>query len=113
MQTLPRSRSSKNMSARRFIDQYVSLINAPTEDKPYGKTYTVKYLGNVVGGKPVLYLNLESDKLADMAKQQVQDPARRYGSAATSAKFYERDARHHGHRPVRLRRGPERTDLSA
>ena len=56
-----------------FIDAYVSLINAPTEDKPYGKTYTVKYLGNVVGGKPVLYLNLESDQLADMAKQQVQD----------------------------------------
>ncbi|HRX08518.1 MAG TPA: C1 family peptidase, partial [Candidatus Limiplasma sp.] len=45
----------------------------PTDDKPYGKTYTVKYLGNVVGGKPVVYLNLESEKLADMARQQVQE----------------------------------------
>ena len=56
-----------------FIGEYISLINAPTDDKPYGKTYTVKYLGNVVGGKPVLYLNLESDQLADMARRQVQD----------------------------------------
>ena len=56
-----------------LIDEYVSVINAPTDDKPYGKTYTVKYLGNVVGGKPVVYLNLESEKLADMAKQQVQE----------------------------------------
>jgi len=56
-----------------LIDEYVSVINAPTDDKPYGKTYTVKYLGNVVGGKPVVYLNLESEKLADMARQQVQE----------------------------------------
>lgn len=56
-----------------LIDEYVSVINAPTEDKPYGRTYTVQYLGNVVGGKPVVYLNLESDQLADMARRQVQD----------------------------------------
>jgi bleomycin hydrolase len=58
-----------------LIDAYVSLINAPTEDKPYGKTYTVKYLGNVVGGKPVVYLNLESEQLSDMARRQVQSGA--------------------------------------
>ena len=56
-----------------LIDSYVSLINAPTDDKPYGKTYTVKYLGNVVGGNPVVYLNLESQQLADMARKQVQE----------------------------------------
>lgn len=56
-----------------FIDEFVSVINAPTGDKPYGKTYTVKYLGNVVGGKPVVYLNLESSQLADVARRQVQD----------------------------------------
>lgn len=55
-----------------FVDDFVSVINAPTDDKPYGKTYTVKYLGNVVGGKPVVYLNLEAGQLADMARQQVQ-----------------------------------------
>ena len=56
-----------------FLDNYVSVINAPTEDKPLGRTYTVKYLGNVIGGRPVLYLNLESSELARMACRQIQD----------------------------------------
>ena len=33
------------------LDEYVSVINAPTEDKPYMRSYTVEMLGNVVGGK--------------------------------------------------------------
>ena len=28
------------------LDDYVSIINAPTADKPYGKSYTVEMLGN-------------------------------------------------------------------
>ena len=30
------------------LDDYVSIINAPTTDKPYGKSYTVDMLGNVL-----------------------------------------------------------------
>ena len=67
-----------------------SIINAPTDDKPYGKPYTVKYLGNVVGGKPVVYLNLESDQLADMAKQQVQSGMPVWFGCDVS-KLYDRD----------------------
>ena len=33
------------------LSDYVSLINAPTEDKPYGRSYTVQYLGNVKEGQ--------------------------------------------------------------
>ena len=33
-----------------YLDDYVSIVHAPTADKPFGKMYTVKYLGNVVGG---------------------------------------------------------------
>lgn len=51
---------------------YVSLINA-NKDKPYNKTYTVKFLGNVVEGKPVKYLNLEIDKLKKAAIAQLKD----------------------------------------
>ena len=40
------------------LSDYVSLINAPTEDKPYGRSYTVQYLGNVKEGSAVRYLNL-------------------------------------------------------
>lgn len=55
------------------LSQYVSLINAPTADKPYHKTYTVKLLGNVVEGRPVKYLNLPVEDLKAAAIAQMQD----------------------------------------
>jgi bleomycin hydrolase len=45
------------------IDEYVSLINSPTADKPYYETFTVDYVGNVVGGDPIHYLNLPMKEL--------------------------------------------------
>ena len=53
------------------LDRYVCLINSPTSDKPYKRMYTVKYLGNVVGGKSVRYLNVPSDTMIEAAKQMV------------------------------------------
>jgi bleomycin hydrolase len=55
------------MTPLSFFDEYVgmnledmvSLINAPTSDKPYNKIYTVRFLGNVVGGKDSHYLNVD------------------------------------------------------
>jgi bleomycin hydrolase len=41
------------------VDDFVSLINAPTKDKPFNKLYTVQYLGNVVGGRDTRYLNVD------------------------------------------------------
>lgn len=43
------------------LDDKVSIINAPTADKPYGKLYTVKYLGNISGEEPVKYLNVPTE----------------------------------------------------
>ena len=55
------------------LDEYVTVINAPTADKPYGRTFTVQYLGNVKGGKyPVKYLNLPMDDLRDITIRQLQ-----------------------------------------
>lgn len=56
------------------LDDYVTVINAPTADKEYGKTYTVKHLGNVRGGKyPVKYLNLPIEQLKKLAIAQLKD----------------------------------------
>ena len=55
------------------LSDYVSLINAPTADKPYHKTYTVKLLGNVVEGRPVKYLNLPVEDLKKAAIAQMKD----------------------------------------
>lgn len=54
------------------LDEYVSIINAPTEDKPFMKSYTVDMLGNVVGGKQVKYLNLEMDEFKELAVKQLE-----------------------------------------
>lgn len=70
----------KNLTPQEFykkyvaiqLDDYVSIINAPTADKPYGKSYTVEMLGNVVGSRPVRYLNVEMKRLKELAIAQMQ-----------------------------------------
>lgn len=55
------------------VDNYVSLISAPTKDKPFGRTYTVARLGNVVEAGGVRYLNLPPAKLKAAAIRQLED----------------------------------------
>ncbi len=55
------------------LNDYVCLINAPTSDKPYNKLYTVKYLGNVVGGQIVRYLNVDIQTLKDATVNMIKD----------------------------------------
>ncbi len=42
-----------------LLEETVSIIHAPTADKPFDKTFTIRYLGNVAGGRPVKHLNLD------------------------------------------------------
>lgn len=70
-----------NLSPIEFFDKYVgwdlsdyvSLIQAPTKDKEYHKTYTIDMLGNVVGGRQVKHLNLPMDELKALAIKQLQN----------------------------------------
>jgi bleomycin hydrolase len=55
------------------LNDYVSLINAPTADKPYNKPYTVRFLGSVHEARPVRYLNLPIQELKRAAIAQMQD----------------------------------------
>ncbi|SIQ01587.1 C1 family peptidase [Halanaerobium kushneri] len=55
------------------MTDYVSIINAPTSDKPFDQTYTVEFLGNVKEGPQIHYLNLPIDKLIDYSKEQLKD----------------------------------------
>jgi bleomycin hydrolase len=54
------------------LDDYVSIINAPTTDKPYNQSYTVEMLGNVVGGKEVKYLNVDMEMFKKLAIAQLE-----------------------------------------
>ncbi|MCI9572924.1 MAG: C1 family peptidase [Lachnospiraceae bacterium] len=55
------------------LDDYISIINAPTADKPYHRSYSVKFLGSVKEGRPVRYLNLEIGELKKAAIAQMKD----------------------------------------
>ncbi len=55
-----------------LLEDTVSIIHAPTADKPYGKTYTVRMLGNVVGGRPVKHLNLALGDFKQAIIRQLQ-----------------------------------------
>ncbi|WP_367377647.1 C1 family peptidase [Enterococcus gilvus] len=54
------------------LEDYVSIINAPTDDKPFMKSYTVDMLGNVIDGKEVKYLNLEMADFKALAVKQLE-----------------------------------------
>ncbi|MBI86453.1 MAG: aminopeptidase [Candidatus Marinimicrobia bacterium] len=49
------------------LDEYVCLINCPMSDKEYNKLYTVKFLGNVIEGNQIKYLNVETDDMKNAA----------------------------------------------
>ena len=55
-----------------LLDTVVSVIHAPTADKPYHKTFTIRLLGNIVGGKPVVHLNLTLEELKNAIIAQLQ-----------------------------------------
>ena len=55
------------------LDDMICLINAPTLDKPYNRLYTVAYLGNVVGGRLVRYLNADVEIIKRAAVQSIVD----------------------------------------
>ncbi|KRM60417.1 cysteine aminopeptidase [Paucilactobacillus vaccinostercus DSM 20634] len=69
-----------DLTPKQFYDQYVgwnladyvSIINAPTADKPYNQTYTVDMLGNVVDGRAVKHLNVTMADFKKLAIAQLQ-----------------------------------------
>lgn len=55
------------------LSEYVSIINSPTEDKPFYRSYTVRFLGNVKEGRIVRYVNLPAEELKRAAVRQLEE----------------------------------------
>jgi len=53
------------------LDDYVCLVHDPRN--AYGKTYTVDFLGNVVGGEPVVYLNVDIQLIKAITQKTLED----------------------------------------
>ena len=55
------------------LSDYVCLINCPMSDKDYNKLYTVDFLGNVIEGNPIKYLNVQSTIMKEAAVKSIKD----------------------------------------
>ena len=56
-----------------LIDERICLVHAPTDDKPMNSLLSVRYLGNVVEGHPVRYLNVPIEVIKKAASESIQD----------------------------------------
>ncbi len=54
------------------IDEYQSLINSPTKEKPFYKNYTIEHLGNVIEGKKINHLNLPMERIKEVIIAQLK-----------------------------------------
>jgi bleomycin hydrolase len=54
------------------VDDYVCLVHDPRPSSPPGRTFTVEYLGNVLGAPPVTYLNVSMQLIKDIAARALQ-----------------------------------------
>jgi len=69
------------LTPRQFREKYVTtdldsmacLIHCPQDAKSYEKVYTIGYLGNVVGGQIVKYLNVDIETLKHAAAAMIKD----------------------------------------
>lgn len=74
-----KQKSIRNLTPQSFFKEhvkcdasnYVSLIHDPRNE--YYKIYTVDYLGNVVGGKPVIYINVPIQVLKQQTRARLED----------------------------------------
>jgi bleomycin hydrolase len=62
--------------AEKYVDlpvaDYVCLVHDPRPTSPVGRTFTVEYLGNVIGAPPVTYLNVDMSVIKDIAARTIQ-----------------------------------------
>ena len=54
------------------IDDYVCLVHDPRPTSPTGRTFTVEYLGNVVEGGIVKYLNVDVGLMKELTRRSIE-----------------------------------------
>jgi bleomycin hydrolase len=67
------------------LQDYVCLVHDPRKSSPLGRTFTVEYLGNVVEGGRVIYLNVDTATMKAAALRALKGGSRS-GSDATAAR---------------------------
>ena len=89
----------ENITPQKFYEKYIGqdlddmvcLIHSPQPGKKFNTLYTIRFLGNVVGGDPIHYLNVDIDILRDAASKQIQD-GKPVWFGCDVGKYLDRDA---------------------
>ena len=55
------------------LDEYVCVVHDPRPSSPTGRTFTVAHLGNVIGGEPVKYLNVDIAMMKELTMKTLVD----------------------------------------
>jgi bleomycin hydrolase len=71
----------RNLSPKTFYDEhirinlkdFVCLVHSPRKITPFYETFTVRYLGNVVEGEPILYLNTPIEDMKSALIESLKD----------------------------------------
>ncbi|WP_448759018.1 aminopeptidase C [Actinomyces sp.] len=53
------------------LSEYICLVDDPRPENPKGSMETVEHLGNVVGGRPIRYLNAPAEEIKRIAAAQI------------------------------------------
>ena len=71
----------ENLTPIKFMKEHVGvnlkdklcLIHCPMSNKKFNQTYTIKYLGNVIEGQEIKYLNVSIDEMKKMAIKSIKN----------------------------------------
>lgn len=55
------------------LNDYVAIVHDPRKSSPVGRVFTVEYLGNVVGGGRIIYLNVDIQLMKSLARQTLKN----------------------------------------
>ncbi len=55
------------------LSEFVCLVHSPRQLTPLHQTFTVSHLGNVLEGKPILYLNVPIEEMKEAAIKALKD----------------------------------------
>ena len=77
------------------LDDYVCLVHDPRASSPDGRTFTVQYLGNIVGGERVKYLNVDIALMKEIT-QRTLEAGEPVWFGCDVGKMMQRESRHLG-----------------
>ena len=55
------------------MEEYVCLVHDPRASSPEGRTFTIQYLGNVVDGAAVKYLNVDIELIKSITQRMLEE----------------------------------------